>query len=277
MFGLGDILKWGLLRKGDKGVVSEDDLSGYLKNTATGISDALAIGANATASGAGALAIGKGASGKALLSVAMGSTANAEGQSSVAVGLGAKTSGRYQLALGYSSRITALSDGAIQLGTGTISSNDVLLQAGAFPLLDHSGRIPAERGENIVAAATSRNYPIVSAETSSSAAEFTVSHNTVLALESTVAGGGAVSFQLETPDFDALGGQVFVLDYVVAIRRTEPLENFELSVSTADGDTFVGDSSPASLEAGLYLFTFTRVRFTGGWVCRVSVQKAVAP
>lgn len=122
------------------------DLTGYIKNTATGSNSLTIMGTAATSSGA--INIGSGAtSSSSGYSISMGYSAKGTGASSVALGRGASSSGNTSVAIGRDASSTGAF--AIQLGKGTNSTGSTFavgFNGTNYQMLDGStGLIPDAR------------------------------------------------------------------------------------------------------------------------------------
>lgn len=135
---------------------------------------------------------------------------------------------------------------------------------------------PAELPENLATREWVQkiSYPVTPLRVIHSSECYDLSPNTALAIDYEVT-SGAVAFHLATPDFDALGVEPFVLDYIIVIRRIgDAPTNIGLGIMTADGDSFYGDSLPTELQPGdVYLLALTRIPTPTGWFCRVAIDK----
>ena len=125
--------KQNTLTAGDNITISEDgtisatggdvDLTGYLKNTATGTEGALAIGDSSTGSGRGSTAIGAGSSTTEAYSVAVGYNAKANG-GLIAIGNDATASSINAMAFGFRAKATGV--GSLAVGQTTASGGGAI-------------------------------------------------------------------------------------------------------------------------------------------------------
>ena len=146
------------------GIGGSVDLTGYLKNTATG-SDSLAL-LGGTAPGNGSFAIGSGSQTSSTYSgcIAFGGSSKADGNGAICLGGGSWAAGafstivggssfawgKYGIAIGHGA--TSNQDYSIQLGKGTNNASNTLSVGLSdslnVQLLDANGNIPAERLTN---------------------------------------------------------------------------------------------------------------------------------
>lgn len=146
------------------------------------------------------------------------------------------------------------------------------------------GGVSTEQMNAAIADSEKRNYPVGVYRDTSMESRWEIPHNTasVITVETS---NEYIQLDLLTPDFNALGGKVFALDYVVyLLTPTGGVANFSLGAYTTDGDIFFGDDLPGALEGRcVYVLTFTRVPqsiseddsgvVASDWICGVSVRR----
>ena len=139
---------------GGGGSGGDVDLTGYLKNTATGDYSISVLGTPSdqayainmgvgTTSAADSVAIGHTASAAGEKSLAIGTSVIANGLGSITLGYSTRhLSGAHGIAIGYNAQTSG--ENTIQLGQGTNTTANTF-QVGSYRMLDANGKIPAAR------------------------------------------------------------------------------------------------------------------------------------